>query len=139
VREEPTQNPAEPGALGWKVAHYSAAAALVLEVLDGAVFVATADPAIRAPAAVFQVGWTVIIGLIIYGVWLRAPWGWWGGALLAAGNVVLTPLSLTSKLEIAGHAVVNTPLSTTVGWLKALVYALMLFGLVAVWQQRRAK
>jgi len=128
--------PARPPAPEIPVPLFALLAALCFEAADAAIGLATAGPDRTAQSAVASLaaGRLTLAALAAFGVWRRAPWGYWLGGTLALLVLTLETAGVLvpalARVEILDQ-VVESPgffsVALTLG--KALAYGWFLFAL----------
>jgi len=142
VKQSATHHsPSLPGrsSRGWRILQAAATAGFILAVAAlGSV--ATAEPHLRAPAALLLGGLTAIRGLVAYGARRQARWAAWAGGVLA-GVLVLWlgfMLPVAGLLAAAGGSIeVSLPplfLALAVG--QAAANVAFLYGLLVLRRER---
>jgi hypothetical protein len=100
-------------------------------------------PANRLGNTLFSLGWLTLVGIVAYGVSLRARWALW----LAGGYAVLSiPAFLLPQIllrlftvEVGGMTIKDLTLaSTVIDLLSAVASAVFIYGLLRLRQTNRA-
>ena len=104
--------------------------------------VLTSPPEERLAKALFSAGWLMLVGIIAYGVTLRARWALW----LAGGYSALTIPSVlfyqivprVSTVQIAGVAVeASSPASMVIDLLSLISSGVLIYGLIQLRKLKR--
>lgn len=94
-------------------------------------------PADRLGTALFSAGWLVLVGIVTYGVALRARWAVWlagGYAILSIPAILLTQILFRIfTVQLGGLTVKGITLaSTVIDLLSAIASAVFIYGLISL-------
>jgi len=137
---KPEQPERDRAAGPWLLVQIATITALVLWVVDGALFITRLPPEQQGPTGLFSAGMTLIFCTVAYGVWQRARWALWVGGVTAAVSAPIMALATAApalgNVSVGGGVLEQTALSAAMGWAQVATYVAFLAGLVLL---RRAR
>lgn len=127
----------------WKLLRAAALAILAFQVAGGVELFVSGPPAERLGNALFSLGWLTLLGIVAYGISLRARWALWlegGYAVLSIPAFLLTQiLPRLFTVEVGGMRIKDLTLaSTVIDLLSAVASAVFIYGLLRLRQAMRA-
>jgi hypothetical protein len=145
----PDSTPSHPSerarllAAAWKTLRAAAVASLVLQAAGSVELVLSGEPADRLGTALFSAGWLTLVGIVTYGVCLRARWALWlAGGYSALSIPVILLAQIVPRLftvQFPAFTVKGiTPASTVIDLLSLIASSVLVYGLVSLRRAKRA-
>lgn len=127
----------------WIALRRAAVASFVFQIAGSVELVLSGVPAERVGNALFSAGWLTLVGIVTYGITLRARWALWlagGYSWLAIVTILLTQIiPRISTVQVAGMVVADiTPASTIIDLFSLLASIYFIYGLVRLRKAKRS-